>query len=443
MTTTDVRPLRGHVTPPGSKSITNRALVLGALAAADGTSVLSGPLDSDDTRDTAAIAEMLRATVTWGDDDARISPTKNRPANSGARIEGSATAVRLGLGALATMDSIHRAELSLSSQLSRRPLLGAGSEFGNALRALFNVEIGDLGDRIALERIGPVPDHDEMPVTYLRSDRSSQYVSSLLIAGGTLRRGLEIRILSPCDSVSTPYIEMTARAMGAFGVRADTSRLETDGVVVVEPGEYVPNKDLRIEPDASAASYPLVAGAVVPGSEITVSMVPPGDSWQGDSAIVNILREMGASVEWSGDIVTIRANGGLRGLGSWDMRDTPDLVQSVAVAASFAEGSTCIEGISFLADKETDRVVNTAIEIDKISGVVASVEDGCLMIYREAVQGDPSHGTVEVSSHGDHRMEMALSVAGRGTPGVHVVDEGYASKSWPGFHSAMDELVAV
>lgn len=442
--------LRGTVQLPGSKSITNRALLLSALSAAGGTSRLNGALRSDDTEDTALIAGMLGCDVQWGPCTAEISRSCGEAPNS-ARISGSATAVRLGAAALAVRGPHDRFCLSLSDQLSVRPLLGGrDSGFRKALRDMTGMDIRQEGGRVIGVREAPMPRHAERPVIHTRADRSSQNVSSLMTAGALLGNGVELRVESWTESVSSAYIYMTAAVMRSFGADADVSRLLSDGVVTVKPGGYRPNKHYDVETDASAASYPMTAAAITPDSDVTVGMAA-ASSIQGDAVFAEHLADMGARVDRADDSVRIQAPhdaGLLKGLGEVDMRGTPDLVQSLAVAASFADSPTVMSGIGFLADKETNRIDCTAAEINKLTDVIGvravagrdSLEVTPDPIMLEAHRGSRFGGTAVLDAHGDHRMEMALSLMSLRAPGVTVAGAGCCSKSWPEYHDTMRGL---
>lgn len=334
-------PVDARVRVPGSKSITNRALVAAALA--DGRSRLTGALVAEDTLAMRAVLDGLGITVA-AEDDGRtlvVDGCAGRPGSAAGRLDGrsAGTVARFlpPLLALATGPSV----LDGSAQMRARPL-GAGVE---ALRAL-GVEVAYEG------REGHLPVRVEgaggraAAAVRLRADVSSQYTSGLLLSAPCFEQGLTITVEG--EVVSRPYLDMTVAVMRWFGARA-----EQDGPrYAVRPGGYTA-ADYEIEPDASTASY-FFAAAAIGGGRVVV----PGlgrDSLQGDLGFVAVLERMGCEVRVGPGETEVRGPAELRGV-EVDLRDLSDTAQTLAVVAPFATSPTRITGIGFIRNKESDRV---------------------------------------------------------------------------------------
>jgi 3-phosphoshikimate 1-carboxyvinyltransferase len=250
----------------------------------------------------------------------------------------------------------------------------------------------------------------------MRGDRSSQYVSALLMAAALADGPINLRVDGTL--VSRPYVAMTTRMMADFGgqVRADA-----DGFSI-EPATAYRSRRYAVEPDASAASYPfaLAAGS---GGHITV----PGlgtDAMQGDLAFVDVLREAGARVSRTADAT--RVDGGLlRGV-DVDMRHISDTVMTLAAIAPVAEGTTLIRNVANIRLKETDRLVALVTELERL-GQVVSHGDDWLRIEPRPLR------SATVCCYGDHRIAMSFAVLGALRPGVTIEDPACVAKTYPGF----------
>ncbi len=407
-------PLDATVTLPGSKSITNRALVCAALA--DGTSVLTGVLHADDT---VAMVEALRAlgVAVDGTGHAELTVTGSRQ-RSGAAVDArqSGTTSRFLLPLLALGEE--PSTLDGDPQLRARPM---GPTF-DALRS--------LGARIHDdERRGHLPVEVQGPLAHgtveLSGDASSQFLSGLLLAGPAVPGGIAVRLTT--ELISRPYVEMTGAVMAAFGATVT----EGDGTWTVEGSGYRPTT-YAIEPDASAASYAWAA-ALVTGGRVTV----PGlhrRSLQGDVAFAQVLEQMGAEVTWHADAVTVAAGDGLRGV-DVDMAHISDTVPTLAALAALADGPTTIRGVGFIRDKESDRIAGPVAELQRC-GIQAEATDDGLVIHPGPVR------PATFQTYRDHRMAMAFGLLGLRVPGMAVRDPGCVAKTFPGFWDLLDELRA-
>ena len=413
---------------PGSKSITNRALVCAALA--EGTSRLRGALVSDDT-------EAMLGCLTSLGVGARIESEADPADGGGATIavEGADGAPRSGGAVLDARNSGTTSRfiaplgaatgstmvLDGSSQLRARPM----GDLWDALTAL-GASLTDLGEHghLPVEIAGPAAGIRTRAVE-VRGDVSSQFLSGLLLAAPVFPKGLEVRVTS--DLVSAPYVEMTLRVMEAFGARS-----ERDGDlrnIVVPPGGYLAC-DYPVEPDASAASY-FFAIAAATGGEVVV----PGlgsESLQGDLRFVEVLREMGAEVEVDESATKVSGTGALRGL-EVDMSEISDTAQTLAAVAPLATGPTTVEGIGFIRHKETDRVGAVVTELRRLGVDAEETDDG--FVVRP---GPISPGVVR--TYDDHRMAMSFAVLGLVARGVSISDPTCVAKTFPGFWGAVERL---
>jgi 3-phosphoshikimate 1-carboxyvinyltransferase len=400
------------VRPPGSKSITNRALLCAALA--EGESVLRGALFADDTLAMIGAVAALGAGVEAREDQALVRV-------SGARL--GLTPVRIDAGRSGTTSRFVLAAAALGNaecvvdgdpQLRARPmgpLIDALEQLGVRVRAL-----GEPGC-LPLALCGPA--HGGR--VRIAGHVSSQFLSGLLMAAPLIDGGLEIELTSPL--VSVPYVEMTRAVMAAFGVSADGFR--------VAPAAYAPT-DFAIEPDASAASY-FFAAAAITGGRVTVEGLG-ADSIQGDVAFLDVLERMGARVDRGPASTTVSGTGTLRGI-DVDMSDISDTAQTLAAVAVFADGPTRVRGIGFIRRKETDRIAAIVGELRR-AGIEASEEDDGFVIVPGGVE------PVRFETHDDHRMAMSLALLGLRVAGIELADPGCVAKTYPAFFEDLAMLRA-
>ncbi len=407
-------PVDATVELPGSKSITNRALVCAALAS--GPSVLRGWLDADDT---AAMIEALRAmgvTVrarAAGALDVGADGPLPLVVSIDARQSGTTSRFLLPVLAL---DGVAR-RIDGDQQLRLRPM----EPMFDALRS--------LGARIDEEGLpGHLPAVVEGPLSggevELAGDISSQFLSGLLLAAPAIAGGLRIAVTT--DLVSRPYVEMSVAVMQAFGAEV---RADGPGAWKVEPGGYA-GADYTVEPDASAASYAWAA-AVITGGAVTVPGLHAG-ALQGDVAFVDILERMGARVRRDDDAITVAGGGGLHGI-DVDMAEMSDTVPTLAVVAAFADGPTTIRGVGFIRHKETDRIAAPVNELRRCGIDARATDDGLVV-----VPGPPSAATVQ--TYDDHRMAMAFALLGLRAPGIGIAGPSCVAKTFPGFWDLLDRL---
>ncbi len=402
-------PLDATVRPPGSKSITNRALLCAALT--PGTSTLTGALFADDTRAMLGAVAALGAAVDTDPGAAviRVTGVDPRTGSSDAAVDArqSGTTSRFILPAAALRPG--RTVVDGTPQLRARP-------FGPVLDAL-----RDLGAEVSAT--GFLPATVSGP---LRGGRvkvsghiSSQFLSGLLMAGPLMAGGLTVELTSPL--VSVPYVEMTRAVMAAFGAQVED--------LTVAPGAYRPT-EYAVEPDASAASYFLGAAAIA-GGRVTVRGLGTG-SLQGDVGFADVLGRMGATVTRSADELTVSAGGPLHGV-DVNMADISDTAQTLAAVAVFADSPTRVRGIGFIRGKETDRVAAVVTELRRAG--IDAVEDEDGFTIHPGVPRPTRFATYE-----DHRMAMSLSLLGLRAPGIEIADPGCVAKTYPDFFTDLARL---
>lgn len=414
-------PLNASIRPPGSKSITNRALVCAALA--DGQSRLSGALASDDTRVMIAALNKLGIEIDEADAGRTLSVSGaggRIPAleaeifvgNSGTTVRFLTAMLTLGTGGF-RLDGVER--------MRQRPI-------GDLVDAL-----GALGANVICEadnRCPPLWVHASgLPggTASVAGNISSQFLSGLLMAAPCAQNEVELKING--ELVSKPYVRMTAEVINSFGgtVRYDQQMRE----FAVPPTGYQAC-DYAIEPDASAASYFWAAAAIV-GGTVTVEGLS-ANALQGDVAFVDCLDQMGCKVERGTDAIKV-TGGDLHGI-DVDMNAISDTVQTLAAAALFAEGPTQITGVAHNRHKETDRIGDLATELRKLGAEVEELEDGLRITPPAKLTTEP----VSIETYDDHRMAMSLALVGLKRPNVLIENPQCTAKTYPNFFKDLESV---
>jgi 3-phosphoshikimate 1-carboxyvinyltransferase len=416
------RPPDARIHPPGSKSLTNRALVCAALAR--GTSTLDGLLDSEDTRvmieALAALGISVRADHAGRDATVDGCGGQIPAASADLYVANSGTTVRF----LTALVSLAHGTFRLhgTKRMHERPI-------GDLLDAL--AALGVRAESEASNRCPPVVVHADglkTGVTSIRGDISSQFLSGLLMAAPCATSGphvpLEIQIAGPL--VSRPYVEMTLAVMRAFGAKVD---VDSDWQRFrIPPTGYTASK-YAIEPDASAASY-FWATAAITGGRVLVEGLGK-HSLQGDVAFCECLARMGCRVDEDQRGITV-AGGPLSGI-DVDMNAISDTVQTLSAVALFADGPTEIRNVAHIRHKETDRIAALATELRKLGATVDERTDG-LRIVPGPLRA------AEIDTYDDHRMAMSLALVGLKVPGVVIRDPDCTAKTYPNFWHDLESL---
>ena len=422
-------PLTVHV--PGSKSITNRALLLATLA--DGTSTLRGVLFSDDSRHFLKCVQDLGFETTVDEDTKIITVAGHSgivPKKEASQYVGSAgTAARFLTAYLGVSEGIYH--MDASEQMRRRPmapLLASLKELGCEI-----VYKGDIDSDEIRE--------DSFPFTLISHgftkntitvdiEHSSQFLSALLISSCLCKKNFTIKVEG---THGMAYIEMTCKMMEQFGV---TARRTAPDTFVTEKGQSYHARDYQIEPDVSAACY-FYACAPLLGIPVLVEHVH-FDSLQGDVAFLKILEQMGCTLkETSQGIVVLPPQNGFHGITA-DMSACSDQAITLAAIAPFADTPTTITGIGHIRFQESDRIHAIVTELRKMG--IRCEEDihspGSITIY----PGTPNPCTIE--TYDDHRMAMGFSLPGLRVPGIAIHDPKCCRKTFENYFQILEEFIS-
>lgn len=415
------------VTVPGSKSITNRALLLAAMA--DGTSRLNGCLTSDDARHFIQCLKTLGFPVEEVSDGAlgsNISITGfggNIPEKKAEIYVGSAgTAARFLVAMLAFSDGEYT--VNSSEQMKKRPmqpLIDALRNAGAAVECLENE--GHFPLKIKGASKENIPDSFNVNI-----DKSSQFLSALLIAAGTLGKKAEITV---DGSHGLSYVDLTAEMMKSFGVNAVKL---TDGKTryVFSGNEKYRPLDYSIEPDMSAAAY-FYALAAVLGVTVTVKGVH-GNMLQGDTDFIGVLAEMGCTVEITDEKITVTGPKQLKGGFSIDMSAFSDQALTLAAIAPFADAPITISGIEHIRLQECDRI-NAIVKNLGTLGIKTDERRDSVTIYPSAVHGG------DIETFDDHRVAMSFALTGLCTDRVNILDPSCCKKTFAEYFDILDKVL--
>lgn len=416
----DLPPLtqaRGTVQLPGSKSISNRILLLSALAA--GTTRVNHLLDSDDTRVMLAALTELGVTVTQldGSRDYQITGVAGCFTQSKADLflGNAGTAFRSLTAALALSHGDY--QLSGVARMHERPI----GDLVDALRQL-GAQVSYLGQEgFPPLKIAPLIANDHAEVT-VRGNVSSQFLTGLLLAAPLTGRAVTICVEG--ELISKPYVEITLNLMRRFGV--DVARDGWQRFEIAASQVYQSPGSIDVEGDASSASYFLAAGAIG-GGPIRVEGVGRL-SIQGDVRFAEALQQMGADIVYEDNAITASASKGLQGIDA-DFNHIPDAAMTIAIVALFAEGPTTLRNIASWRVKETDRIHAMATELRKVGAVVEEGTDYLRITPPLKLQD------ATIDTYDDHRMAMCFSLVALGGVSVRINDPQCVNKTFPDYFS--------
>ena len=415
-----VEPPNARLDLPGSKSITNRALVVAGLA--DGESELSGVLFSQDTHVMMDSLQKMGVGIRQNPNGLSVSisgtgGSLQKPAET-IWVHQSGTTARfcLPLAALCGQE----VTIDGDEQIKNRP----HEELCKALQSLgAQIEYLEVPNSFPLVINGKDLQGGRIS---LNGGISSQFISALLLSAPCFLDQLELNIDG--DLVSRPYIDMTISVMQAFG--AQVQRVN-DRRYVISPTGYRKSR-YEIEPDASAASY-FFAAAAISGGSITIEGIG-SQSIQGDKGFVDIVEKMGAKVVRSDNALSVTGTGSLIGIDA-SMKEISDTVPTLAAIAPLASGPTVISDVAFIAQKESDRVTALITELRKI-GIKAEKTETGMVIY----PGEVQKGTIH--TYDDHRIAMAFSILGLVVPGITLDSPQCVAKTFPSFFDVLDQVRA-
>lgn len=408
--------IHGVVSAPSSKSLSHRAIIAAALSR--GTSVLHEVLLCDDIHFTIEGLKKLGVAITCDDTTLTVDGTGGMlcPCTELIHLGNSGSSMRF-LTAISAL-VLGKTVLTGSKRLCERPmtdiiepLAKQGISVTSAATGCppMTVQGGTLhGGRVSIN--GSV---------------SSQFASALFLIAPFAKTMTTIHI---CDARSLPYITLTRTCMEEFGVHIDQIDTETFNI---SPNQRYIAHDYAVEGDFSSSSYLFAAAAITHGSVVVKNL--SANSSQGDAHFLPLLARMGCHLQQEHDGIRITGPVTLTGI-SVDMKNHPDIVQSLAVVAAYANGTTHITNIGHLKHKETDRILKTAEELRKM-GIRVETREESITIHG----GTPHAASIE--THGDHRMAMSFAVAALGAKGKTIIhDTDVVKKSYPNFFSDLSSV---
>ncbi len=407
-----------EITVPGSKSITQRAMVAAALA--PGKSLVKGPLRSEDTLILRNALESMGITITDVGNDMAVTGGINRlhSPDSDIFMGNNGTGMRF----MVAVASLPRGVTVLTGtdRMSERPIqpmLDALAGWGVEAETLLGTGCPPVRINAKGIRGGK---------TALKASKSSQFLSAMLLVAPYASDPAAIRLDGPL--VSRPYVDITLSVMETFGVPVT----EQDNTFFIPRGSYKP-LEYDVEGDASSASY-FWAAAAITGGSVTVKNIPE-HPLQGDAAFADILGSMGCIVEKGPHGIRVKGPepGHLKAI-DIDMSRWPDIVPTLAVVAAFAKGTTRISNVEHLRIKETDRLRAMATELARIGVDIHEEQDGLVICEGKDYKG------AEIQTYDDHRIAMCFAVASLKVPGIKVLDPGCVSKSFPDFWQIWSDL---
>ena len=415
-----IKRISGRVDLPGSKSLSNRVLLLSMLA--EGTTQIQNLLDSDDVRYMIGALEKLGITLqeTREKNEISVEGCSGRIPNSDLElILGNAGTAMRPLTAALTLGQ-GRYVLDGVPRMRERPIVDL-------------VEgLQQLGAKVRLLNGPPGPPVEILAqglpggTARIKGSVSSQFLSAILMAAPGAEKDVTLEIDDTL--VSVPYVEMTLALMERFGVHVENRDFQEFHI----PGKqtYHSPGDFFVEGDASSASY-FLAGAAITGGTVTVHGCGT-ESLQGDSKFAEVLEQMGAETQWQPHSVTVRGNT-LKGV-DLDMNRMPDAAMTLAVAALFAEGTTKIRNVYNWRLKETERMKAVTTELRKLGAEVEEGDDYLIIDPPDQIQ------STEIETYDDHRMAMAFSLAACGAESVTILDPGCVSKTFPDYFEVLKSV---
>ena len=419
----------GQITLPGSKSISNRVLLLSALAT--GVTRLKGLLDADDTRVMRSALKTLGVGVDEADGDCVVAGGSGKfPHSTADLFMGNAgTAIRPLTAALAILGGQYR--LHGVPRMHERPI----GDLVDGLRMVGADVQYEQNEGYPPLRIGHGQIRTDAPIK-VRGDVSSQFLTALLMSLPLVARG-EICVEVIGELISKPYIDITLKLMHRFGVTVRNEGWQRFYIPANQGNPYTSPGTLYVEGDASSASYFLAAGAIGQGP---VRVIGVGDnSIQGDVAFADALKQMGAHVTAGEDWIEVAGvntpNGKLRGI-EIDCLAIPDAAMTLAIAALFAEGPTKLTGIASWRVKETDRIKAMATELKKLGAEVVEGED-----FIEITPPLHIKENIEIDTYDDHRMAMCFSLVSLKNIPIIINDPACVNKTFPTYFEVLESIV--
>ena len=419
-----LRHARGEVTIPGSKSLSNRILLLAALSR--GQTRISNLLDSDDIRHMRTALEALGVAMRY-DRDAGLCEVEGLGGplaqgqqetlflgNAGTAMRPLVAALCIGAGEFTMTGEPRMYERPIADLIEALRPLGAEVEYlGTEGYPPLRVRAGHLrGGRVSID--GRI---------------SSQFLTALLMAAPLIGETVEIEVEG--ELVSRPYIDITLDVMQRFGVQVENEQFRRFTVAAGQ--QYVSPGAILVEGDASSASYFLAAGAIG-GGPVRVHGTGSA-SVQGDARFAEVLEKMGAEVKWSDHWIEVSARGPLQAV-DLDLNHIPDAAMTIATTALFAEGRTCIRNVANWRVKETDRLHAMATELRKLGAEVEEGEDHI------CITPPTQWRSAAIDTYDDHRIAMCFSLAAFGDSDITINEPECTAKTFPDYFERFESIVS-
>ncbi|MBL8089344.1 MAG: 3-phosphoshikimate 1-carboxyvinyltransferase [Anaerolineales bacterium] len=428
-------PLNATVRVPGSKSITNRALLIASLA--NGTTKLKNALFSDDSKYFAQALQMLGFDVQLNESSQEMTVTGlggKIPSNKAELFIGNAGTAARFLSAFLTLGNGEYV-LDGDARMRERPigdLVDSLTQLGATITT-----IDDRPQTVKESAVSRQPSEISLPIkiianqlrggkTQIAGDISSQFLSALLMIAPYAKSPIEIELITELNS--KPYVDMTIEVMKEFGVEVERKEYQFFNIPITS---YESRITYAIESDTSAASYFFAAPAIC-GGTVKVENISR-KSLQGDIKFLEILTQMGCVVGEKDNSLLVTCHSSLTGI-DVDMRDIPDTAQTLAAVAPFADSPTRIRGIASARVKETDRVSATCTELQRLGVQVEEHEDGMTIYPCKDFQ------PAEIQTYNDHRMAMSFSLIGLRFDGVTIENPSCVSKTFPNYFEVLETL---
>ena len=411
---TPIKNLNAAISVPGSKYIANRLLIICALA--NGTSNLKNVPDNDDINNAISALKQFGIKIKKNNDSLTIKGIngKLKAPKNGINVGDSGTLLRFiaGFAALAK----GKVTITGSKRIQERPI-------SDLLKSL-----DDSGVKSSSKN-GYAPIVIEGGSfnggkTSIKGDKSSQFISALLLISPFAKKDVEISTSGKL--VSSEYVDMTINLINEFGVKVERSANQFK----IKSNQKYKSKNFTIPSDWASANYFLAAAAIVPG-KIRIDNLETKSN-QPESGFVDLLVRMGCRVKIGKNSAELTGTNKLKGIGA-NMSSMPDSAQTLAVVALFAKGTTRITGISNLKFKESDRINDTAAELRKL-GADVRVTDDCIEITPRKLK------SAAINPHNDHRMAMSFAIAGLKIPGIKIENHACVNKSFPQFWQKLKQI---
>ena len=412
----------GTVFLPGSKSITNRLLLMSALS--DGKTLIQNYLDSDDTKQMLNALRALKIEFNIVDKkDILIEGCGHSFLNKNTKLSlgNAGTAFRPLTAVLSVMGGTY--ELKGVNRMHERPI----KDLVDALTQI-GAEIDYLGKQgYPPLKINPGKINCNKNIN-IKGNVSSQYLTALLIAGPLCDQDLKIQITG--DLISKPYIDITLKLLAKFGIKYENNKWES--FILSSPARFKGPKKIRVEGDASSASYFFAAGAI--GGSVEVKNINKS-SIQGDLEFLTIIKKMGANIEYLSNSVKVSKESQLTGM-TIDCKNIPDAAMTLAILALFAKGPTTLESIASWRVKETDRILAMETELKKLGASVITTESSITIKPPRVINNN-----ISIDTYDDHRMAMCFSLVCLANKNIIINDPECTNKTYPNFFKDFGGIV--